>query len=260
MPKLKANEVPSYRLHRQSGQAIVTLSGKDVLLGVHGTAASKAAYDRVTAEWLANGRRLAGAQPDITVAELIHAFWQHAKSHYADGRRHGAGEASNFKPVLRRLRRTYGGTLARDFGPLALKAFRSQLIQPQERLGSSSRSPCHCRRGEPARSSATGAAGAAPAAASALRAATTSAPRPTGVRSAGCALGSRSHQRPALRLGLRDGWRHGATVAEIGPARCLRPTAHRSARVARSTHFVNGTVEFHAVRGDSSAAHVGMLR
>ncbi len=33
MPKLKENQLPSYRLHKQSGQAIVTLSGRDHLLG-----------------------------------------------------------------------------------------------------------------------------------------------------------------------------------------------------------------------------------
>lgn len=37
MPKLKPNQVPAYRLHKHSGQAIVTLSGKDHLLGKHGT-------------------------------------------------------------------------------------------------------------------------------------------------------------------------------------------------------------------------------
>jgi hypothetical protein len=57
MPKLKENEVPSYRLHKQSGQAIITLSGKDALLGRHGTKDSRAKYDRLIAEWLANGRR-----------------------------------------------------------------------------------------------------------------------------------------------------------------------------------------------------------
>ena len=40
MPALKENEVPSYRLHKQSGQEIVTLNGKDILLGTHGAAAS----------------------------------------------------------------------------------------------------------------------------------------------------------------------------------------------------------------------------
>lgn len=57
LPKLAPNAVPSYRLHKQSGQAIVTLGGKDFLLGSHGTATSKAEYDRLIAEWIANGRR-----------------------------------------------------------------------------------------------------------------------------------------------------------------------------------------------------------
>jgi hypothetical protein len=114
-------------------QAIVTLTGKDILLGTHGTAASKAEYHRVTSEWLANGRRLGNSPTsNVTVAELIHAFWEHAKVYYARGRRRGAGEASNFKPLLRRLRKMYGSTLVSDFGPLALKAFRNQLICSSE--------------------------------------------------------------------------------------------------------------------------------
>jgi len=57
MPLLRNNAVPSYRLHKQSGQAIVTLNGRDVLLGAHGSAASKAEYDQRIAEWIANGRQ-----------------------------------------------------------------------------------------------------------------------------------------------------------------------------------------------------------
>jgi hypothetical protein len=52
--KLKDNQVPSYRLHKQSGQAIVTLNGRDILLGKYGSASSKAEYRRRTAEWLAS--------------------------------------------------------------------------------------------------------------------------------------------------------------------------------------------------------------
>ena len=48
---------PKYRKHRASGQAIVTLNGKDYFLGPYGTAASEREYDRLIAEWLANGRR-----------------------------------------------------------------------------------------------------------------------------------------------------------------------------------------------------------
>ena len=48
---------PSYRLHKPSGQAVVTLDGHDVYLGKHDTPQSRQEYDRLVAEWLANSRR-----------------------------------------------------------------------------------------------------------------------------------------------------------------------------------------------------------
>src|ERR1700722_5914175 len=57
MPLLTDNTVPSYRRHKQSGQAIVTLNGRDILLGPHGTAASRGEYRRRIAEWLASDRQ-----------------------------------------------------------------------------------------------------------------------------------------------------------------------------------------------------------
>ena len=68
MPKLKANQVPSYRLHKQSGQAIVTLNGRGILLGRHGSAASKSEYRRVTAEWLATKGLPTHVAGDLTVS------------------------------------------------------------------------------------------------------------------------------------------------------------------------------------------------
>ncbi len=69
---------PKYRKHKQSGQAIVSLSGKDFLLGPHGTKASHLEYDRLVGEWIANGRQL---KPDgrFTVVELVQAYWQFAQ-------------------------------------------------------------------------------------------------------------------------------------------------------------------------------------
>jgi len=52
MPRL-ASSLPKYRHHKASGQAVVTLSGLDVYLGMHGTRVSRAEYDRVVGEWLA---------------------------------------------------------------------------------------------------------------------------------------------------------------------------------------------------------------
>ncbi len=50
--------VPSCRGHKPTGQAVVAINGTDLYLGKWNTAASSAEYDRLVAEFLANGRRL----------------------------------------------------------------------------------------------------------------------------------------------------------------------------------------------------------
>ena len=60
----KSRRVPSYRKHKPSGQAVVTLSGRDHYLGPHGSKTSIAEYDRLIAEWLAGIlRQPAGDEP-----------------------------------------------------------------------------------------------------------------------------------------------------------------------------------------------------
>lgn len=131
MPRLKANQNPSYRLHRQSGQAIVTLDGRDILLGAHGSAESVAAYDRYIAEWLANGRRLAVAD-ELTVAELIARFWRHAEIYYRLPNGKPGTELESFRQALKPLARLYGPTKAAAFTPLCLKAVREEMLRPQK--------------------------------------------------------------------------------------------------------------------------------
>jgi hypothetical protein len=87
----RRNHVPSYRLHKKSGRAVVTLTDavtgkrKDHLLLPHGTPESRAEYGRVLAEWEARGRRLEQAAPmDLTVAELLVRFLRHAEGYYRD--------------------------------------------------------------------------------------------------------------------------------------------------------------------------------
>jgi hypothetical protein len=55
--------IPSYRLHKPTGQAVVTLNGRDRYLGKHGTAESRRLYDRVIAEYLATRARETAAAP-----------------------------------------------------------------------------------------------------------------------------------------------------------------------------------------------------
>src|SRR5262245_16166113 len=59
---------PSYRLHKPSGQAVVTLDGRDIYLGQYGTPRSRAEFDRILAEWLSNGRRLPGSGLHVAMA------------------------------------------------------------------------------------------------------------------------------------------------------------------------------------------------
>jgi integrase len=129
MPLLTSKN-PKYRRHRPTGQAVVTLSAKDFYLGPYGTRASRAEYDRLVGEWLANGRRLAASpHSSLTILELIRAFWRHAKAYYGTpGGSTSAGELGCFKVVLRMLRKTYGHTLAKDFGPLSLAALRESML------------------------------------------------------------------------------------------------------------------------------------
>jgi len=117
---------PKYRKHKQSGQAIVTLSGRDFLLGPHGTKASRLEYDRLVSEWIANGRQLR-PETDITVVEVVNAYRRFAERYY---RKNGAvtREYGCIKEALKIVRELYGRTAANEFGPLALKAVRQRMI------------------------------------------------------------------------------------------------------------------------------------
>ncbi len=118
--------LPQYRKH-SSGQARVTINGRDHLLGPHGTKASKREYDRLIAEFLASGRSPTfGLESDqFTLALLIQEYLNFAKGYY------GTGETSEWhrlKLAYRPVEALYAGLPARDFGPSQFKAVRQQMI------------------------------------------------------------------------------------------------------------------------------------
>jgi hypothetical protein len=97
MPRL-THKVPLYRLHKASGQAVVTLNGRDHYLGPHGSAESQEAYRRVLQEWLSNCRQLPRTPDTVsaasTINELLVAFWYHAESYCVkDGQVRSATQA-----------------------------------------------------------------------------------------------------------------------------------------------------------------------
>lgn len=127
--------VPSYRRHRQSGQAIVCLVDavtkrrKDRLLGPYGSAASKAEYKRLIVEWEANGRLLPDQTTDYTIPELIQRFWAHVTTYYRHSDGSPTGEVQCFTYALRPLKYLHKMTVAKDFGPSALKTVRELMVR-----------------------------------------------------------------------------------------------------------------------------------
>ncbi|MBU0640019.1 MAG: site-specific integrase [Planctomycetes bacterium] len=121
---------PSYRLHKRSGQAVVTLSRKDHYLGQYGTPESHERYRAAIAEWIARGRR--PAEPEaapLSVAELGLAYLDWAEGYYRDheGRTNKA-ELGHIKRALKPLRELYGLTPAADFGPRKLGVIQQHLV------------------------------------------------------------------------------------------------------------------------------------
>jgi integrase len=136
MPKL-TRKLPSYRLHKASGQAVITLNGRDMYLGLHGSAESKAQYDRIVAEWLANHRQhmvnsmlgvmSENAVSDLSVNELFATYWRFATSYYVKNGQ-PTGEVENIRDAARPLTLLYGQCMASKFGPLALETVRQAMI------------------------------------------------------------------------------------------------------------------------------------
>src|SRR3954451_15189489 len=99
MARRPKGSVPSYCLHKQSGQACFNwpLGGgkyKTILLGKHGSPESHQEYERLLTEWRASG---GGAPPvkadgrtpsDLTLYEVALQFDKHAAKRYVhpDGR------------------------------------------------------------------------------------------------------------------------------------------------------------------------------
>jgi hypothetical protein len=113
-----SNRLPKYRKHRGSGQAVVTINGRDHYLGPHGTKASKLEYDRLIAEWLASGRSASFGAPqhDITVVECIADYLRFGEAYYGTGRN---SEYHRLVRILRRLKELYGRTPASQWPPAA---------------------------------------------------------------------------------------------------------------------------------------------
>ena len=91
------SRIPKYRHHKPSGQAVVTLSGRDIYLGKRNTKVSKAEYGRCVGEWLASGGCLPSGA-DLSVSELCLAYWRYAKVYCRDTRGGSRGPSGGSVP------------------------------------------------------------------------------------------------------------------------------------------------------------------
>ena len=125
MARPKSN-VPGYRKHR-SGQARVTINGRDYYLGPYGTKASKREYDRLVAENLASGRSVAfGVQSDaLTMAMLMADYKKFAEKYYGTGT---SSEWHRIKLAFKPLKTLYATIPAIEVGPTQFKAVRQSMI------------------------------------------------------------------------------------------------------------------------------------
>ena len=128
------NQFPSYRLHKASNQAVVTLNGRDIYLGRHNSPESRKIYRRVIQEWLTNrGQHLPAADApapaaiDLTINELFLSYWEFVQEYY---RKNGSvtSEVWSIKRALTPLIDFYGSQSGAAFGPLSLKTYRQRLI------------------------------------------------------------------------------------------------------------------------------------
>src|SRR3954453_24214309 len=102
----KTRKVPSYRLHRPTGQAVVRLDGRDHYLGKFDTPTSHERYHRLIAEWLSAGFTAHPSGPatplvDVTVSQLVLAYWRHCQTYYRQPDGTAASELDNIKLALR---------------------------------------------------------------------------------------------------------------------------------------------------------------
>jgi integrase len=121
--------VPSYRKH-SSGQARVTINGRDYLLGKHGTKESKAEYNRLVAEFISSNcsPTFGQAIPSITIRDVLAAFTLHAQDYYPQG-----DEFRNFKLAMSPMRELYADLPAASFGPIQFEAVRNRWLTTGDR-------------------------------------------------------------------------------------------------------------------------------
>jgi len=90
---------------------------------------ARSRYTQLLLELQENGGRPAISPQDLTVEELLAAFWIDAQERFRREDGKPAGVLFNYQAVMKRLRAAYANSPAADFKALRLIAFRDQMIR-----------------------------------------------------------------------------------------------------------------------------------
>lgn len=122
--------VPSYRLHKPSGQARTIIHGRHIYLGKYNSPESRKKYARLLAELsqpTSTADDSGAATSLMLVSELLVKYLEYAEDYYTAEDK-GNKEFPCMIAAVKPVNQLYGNTLASDFGPLKLKATRQHLI------------------------------------------------------------------------------------------------------------------------------------
>lgn len=131
MPRPKSI-IPTYRLHKATGQAVAYVNRQEVYLGPHGSPESREAYssllDRLrSGETETTVRRAArerqSRRPAVPLNELFMRFILEELPKYA------TAEQRCIKGAIKIARELYGDTDAAEFGPLRLRTVREAMVR-----------------------------------------------------------------------------------------------------------------------------------
>ena len=133
MPELKYRP-PRYRHHKASGQAIVSINGRDYYLGLHGSAGSREKYDQLIAEWYAakvqppsSEEHREAERQDLRICELLASYFDFARGYYVKNGRL-TGEYTNLEHATRPLVDLFARLPIPSFKPASLKAVRDRMV------------------------------------------------------------------------------------------------------------------------------------
>jgi integrase len=118
-------QLPQYCHHKPTDRAYVRIDRKMIYLGKHGSAASRREYDRIIAEFIANGRQAFADPDEILVEQLIIRFLDTAEAE----RNYSADRITKIVRILRHVDSLYGKSPVSSFTPTALKAVRRQYLE-----------------------------------------------------------------------------------------------------------------------------------